>query len=321
MDADKEKVRATALAKSVKRAARQHIQHLAASSSSSSRYLRGVTWIVEMLALGCADVAIGLCLVVVLTGLKIYALWPLIVFGGVLVAARWIFLLMCPLLLALTVPIVIIINALLLAFTVIVDVAITVMDAYMMYINAIITVINDLDKIFTGHKLTNFSFSLVKWITIPPITYSEFERTIKALPPTCTEFDSMPKIVLFFMRYGIHEYTCSAVRFLWPLPTFYDTTETLLGWSYYGDAMPNPFKDGANCAASEDVTVYDGICASLGIGYLFLEFFLPAIIIFIVVFTIGTGVVRLARASFYTVYLGLEMFLGTVVLFFDIVTI
>jgi hypothetical protein len=313
--------KANRLAKAAKRAARQHIKHLAAANSSSSHYLRNVEWIVETMALGCADIAVGVILIIVLTGLKIYAMWPLLAYGVVFVAARWMILLLCPIILKLTVPIVIIINALLVAFVVIVDTAITALDAYMMYLNEIITVINDLDKVFTGHKLTNFSFTLVKWIKIKTITYTEFANTIKALPPTCANFDSMPKILSFFMKYGLHSYTCPMVRFLWPLPSFYDMLEGVLGWSYYGDAMPNVFKDGANCVADESITVYDSICASMGIGYLFIEFFFPALILFIVVFTIGAGVLRLLRASSYTLYLGTEALVSAVVLLLDIVTV
>ncbi len=312
--------KALRLTKAAKRSARQHIQHLAAANTKSSRYIKSVSWVIEMIALGCSDVAIGIGLIIITTGLKVYAMWPLLFYGGVFIAARWLILLMCPLLLQLTVPIVIIINALLVGFVVVVDAAISALDIVMTGLNDVIGVINDLDRVFTGHKLTDFSFPLVKWIKIPQITYSEFSNTIKALPPTCTKFDTMPKIMLFFMRYGLHDYTCPTVRFLWPAPTFYGILEALLSWTYYGDAMPNPSKAGANCVGSQSITVYDSICASMGIGYLFTEFFFPSIVVFIVAFAIGTGVIRLLRASLYTLYLATEVGLGVAVLFLDIVT-
>lgn len=312
--------KALRLTKAAKRSAQQHIQHLAATKSKSSRYIKSVSWVIEMIALGCADIAIGVGLIIITTGLKVYAMWPLLFYGGVFIAARWLVLLLCPLLLELTVPIVIIINALLVGFVVVVDAAISALDIVMTGLNDVIGIINDLDRVFTGHKLTSFSFPLVKWIKIPQITYSEFANTIKALPPTCTKFDSMPKIVVFFMRYGLHDYTCPVTRFLWPAPTFYAILETLLSWTYYGEAMPNTFKAGANCVGSQTITIYDSICASMGIGYLFTEFFFPSIVVFIVVFAIGVGVLRLLRASLYTFYLSIEVVLGVAVLFLDIVT-
>ena len=290
------------LSREAKLAARDRIRRATASSSSSSHIL----WILETLAIGCVDIGVGLLLIVLTTALKIYAVWPLLFYGGALIAFRWLILLACPLLVKLTVPIVIIINALLMGFLVIVDVAVGALDVVMEFVNRIINVINAADKFFGGHKLTNFQFSLVKFPKISPITYTEFSTTLKVLPPTCSKFDSMWSIVGFFMQYGLHGYTCPVARVLWPLPNFYAVVETLLSWTYYGTAVPNVFQPRANCAADGTVTTYDSICAGMGVGYLFIEFFFPAIIIFIITTTIGSGILRILRATAWTLYLALE---------------
>lgn len=296
-----------------RRQARQRLEEL----STSNKSLRGVLWILKNIAIGCADIAIGMLLIVLTTGLKLYAMWPLLFYGGGLVGFRWLVLAACPILVDLTVPIVIIINALLQGFMMIVDTAIVALDAIMEGVNGVIDIINAADKFFTGHKLTNFQFSLVKFPKVPLITYSEFSNTIKALPPTCARFDSVWKIVGFFMQYGLHTYTCPLVRVLWPLPEFYTVAETLLSWTYYGTASPHLFKSGANCGADGSVTTYDGICAGLGVGYLFVEFFFPVLVIFIVMFTIGPGVYRLLSALVYSVYMSSNFLLSLAVLAFD----
>ena len=288
-------------------------------TSEKSSDLSRVMWIIKNIALGTTDVAIGLVLIVVVSSLKLYALWPLAVYGGALVAFRWLFLLACPVLHELTVPIVIIINALLVGFMIIVDAAIAAIDIIIEAVNGIVDIVNSLDKLFTGHKATNFQLHLVKFPKTPLITYTEFSNAIKTIPPTCKNFDSVFKIISFFMRYGLHEYTCPLVRVLWPLPSFYQAAEGLLSWTYYGSANPYPYGSESNCNADGQVTIYDSICAGLGVGYVFLEFFLPVIILFIVLSIIGKGVGRLLSATFYTIYISLEFVAISLSLFFDVV--
>lgn len=276
-------------------------------------------WIIKNVAIGSVDVAIGFVLAVVLTALKLYALWPLFVYGIAFLGFRWLFLLACPILLELTVPIVIIINAILIACQIVVDGAILYIDLIMTEINLVIDLINDADEFFGGHKLTNFQFHLLKFPKIGQITYSEFSNALKTIPPTCKNFDSMYKIVSFFMRYGLHEYTCPLVRVLWPLPSFYQVAEGILGWTYYGSANPFPYGGDTNCNGNGQVTIYDSICAGLGIGYVFLEFFLPIIVLFIVLTVIGKGMSRLLSAMFYSIYVSVDVLVTGLSLFFDVI--
>lgn len=307
------------VARAIKKMARRHIQR---SARPKSKLSSRVSWLVEMIALGCADIAIGIVLIVLATGLKIYAMWPMLVYGGVALFGRFLFMLSIPMLKGMANLFVPIINALLMGMTVVVNAGITALDALLVTANDLINIVNAIDKGITGHKLTDASFSLVKWVNnIPQITYSEYTHALDALGATCPQYDSMPKIVEFFMKYSLHDYTCPATRELWPLPTFYSMSETSLGWSYYGDAMPNPHREGANCMAANDVTIYDVVCSGMGIGYVCIEFFFPSVVLFIVVFAIGAGVWRLLRATLYALYLALETAIDIAVLFLDIVTI
>lgn len=256
-----------------------------------------------------------------LTGVKLYAMYPLITYGGALVVFRFMLLSFCPILLQMTIPIVDIINALLVAMLVVVDVAIGAVDAIMATVNTIIDVINDVSKFFGGHKVTNFHFTLQKFAKITTITYSEFRTVVRTLPLVCKNYDSMPSIVEFFMKYGLHTYTCAFVRFLWPLPTFYNIMEALLSWTYYGDARPNPHNINENCFADQGVSTYDFVCSGLGVGYLFLEFFFPTLVVFIFATTIGPGLWRLLKASLYSIYTAILITLKVTTLFLDIVTV
>lgn len=304
------------VARRLKKLSRERIQH--AVATGKHRYIRKVSWIIEMLAIGCADTAIGVVMIVVLCGLKIYAMWPLVVYGAAFVVARYIVLLvLCPLMIDMARVMVPAINALLWAMVAIVDVGITALDAVFVVVNDIIDIVNFL----AGNRLTSFQFALVKWVKrVPQITLSEYETVFRTLPVVCTKFNSMPAIVDFFMKYSLHKYTCPVVRFLWPLPTVYRILDATLSWTYYGSPQPNPFLKDANCAASSDVTGYDFACSGLGVGYVFLEFFLPAIILFIVLTSIGPGLWRMGRASLYVIYLFIVADIDIAFLFIDILT-
>jgi hypothetical protein len=304
------------LTRDFKRLAKQQIKHLATTKGSSPRYLKQVSWLIETIAIGCTDVAIGIVLIVALTGMKMYAVWPILVGGGAWQFSRYLFLKACPIILELTIPLVVIINALLVAMVVVIDTAIVALDAIFTVVNDVIDVVN----IIAGHKIISFRFTLQKWIKIPQITYAEFRDAISALPPTCAKFDNMEKIVLFFMRLGLHDYTCPTTRVLWPLPLVFAIVNELLSPFFFGSAAPNPHKNDMNCEDGGNANVYDFICAGLGGGYVMTEFFFPSIVMFIVISVIGAGIWRLFKASLYSLYLGLEILVSVLVLFLDIVT-
>lgn len=298
----------------IKKSAHKRLERIGSSSNGTTRTL---SWIVRTFAIGTVDIAIGIILIIITTGMKIYAMWPLVNYGLLFLFARFIFLLIvCPLFIAMADILVPTINALIWAMVAVLDVAITALDALFIVFNDVIDIIN----FIAGHKITSFSFPLEKWINnAPQISYSEFRNTFTILPAVCTQYDSMPKIVKFFLEYGLHDYTCPAVRFTWPLPTFYNILRVLLDFTYKGSAQPDPFNRNANCMALFQVTLYDFTCSGMGIGYLFLEFFLPAIILFIVIFAIGGGLLRVFQASMYSIYIALRIVLATIIMFFDIV--
>lgn len=107
---------------------------------------------------------------------------------------------------------------------------------------------------------------LIKWTHIDFLSITEFRHVLQTTITTCQRFDSFNTIALFLVRMGLHEYTCAATRYMYPVSWIFDIVNWLLGWTFYGTAAPFPLEAGANCAASEANTVYDDICCGLGIG-------------------------------------------------------
>ena len=288
---------------------------------SSSSLVKTSLWILQKLVIAAIDISIGIALFFVAAGLKLYALWPLFYYGLFLLFLRWLILLFCPILLDLTIPIVDIINIVVRVANKFMPYVVQFIDLELQLTNQIIDIINDADELFGGHGLLNFQFPMFRWPgNIGTISPQQFHDIVKALPPTCARFNSFPKIAAFFMRYGLHKFTCPVVRFLWPLPTFYAIVEALIGWTYYGSADPDPFSLDMNCRADEGITTPEMICAGMGIGYLFLEFFLPCVLAFIFFLYLGRGLFLLFRVGVRSFILAVEIFVDTVSLVFDVLS-
>lgn len=92
------------------------------------------------------------------------------------------------------------------------------------------------------------------------------------IPPLCTKFDNAGVIIQYIIRINVHEYTCPAVRYLYPLQWLFEVCQSALSWTYYGSAAPFTNVDGENCLRVDDTT-YEYICCGLGLGYLVLGAF------------------------------------------------
>lgn len=71
------------------------------------------------------------------------------------------------------------------------------------------------------------------------------------------------------MCFSVHEYTCPAVRYTYPLRWLYDLSSNVLQWTYYGSAAPFTDTENENCQISQDSNA-DYICVGIGVGYLIL---------------------------------------------------
>lgn len=107
------------------------------------------------------------------------------------------------------------------------------------------------------------------WVKPGKITDTQFRQIVSEIPPLCTKYDNAGVILQFIMRYNLHDYTCPAVRYLYPLHWLFSACQALLGWTYYGSAAPFTNVEDENCIPSTD-TAQDYICCGIGIGFLIL---------------------------------------------------
>lgn len=110
------------------------------------------------------------------------------------------------------------------------------------------------------------------WTNPPQITDAEFRRIVSEIPPLCKQYDNAGTIVQFLARFNLHEYTCPAVRYVYPIRPIFNFLQSTLGWTYYGSASPETNVPNTNCVRSTD-TPQDYICCGIGLGYLILGTF------------------------------------------------
>jgi hypothetical protein len=209
-------------------------------------------------------------------------------FGVVGLICRYSFILMCILLAPEAKFITKMLNAYNAMFTFEVNAAISAVNGIVSFVNHDL-LDNFIDKaatFFHAKKPSHIAFSLKKWKELPILSPNEVHDWLLAIPPTCTHFDSMPEIVMWFLRLLLGPVLCPITRLAYPLEKNYRTrvTPTLLGPFYTGTAAPVLFDPHANCEQTKvAITSEDLTCIVVGIpGYLYLELLLPLLIIRIV---------------------------------------
>lgn len=281
-------------------------------------------WIVVTIVLGVLEIAAGLIECVLWTSAKLYAIWTFVFYGLIGLGVRAILLWLCPPLDKSISTLASMINAIIEflndGFNSLYDGVNIIMwfinKDVVERINSIISVL----KVFGVKKISGVNFSGLKWQNIEHVDASPIHEYFSSVPPTCTTLDSMPKIVLWFIRLFAAQETCSAVRYLYPLEKVYDAPvfSTALGWLYPGSAAPVLYT-GANCEQTDAFSSPSAAtvtCLCLGLPYLFLEFYLPILMIRIIVPPLSDGVSKLwqvgifmTRKAVYYVYTVLFSFL------------
>ena len=271
-----------------------------------------VRWVLTQITEAVVYLGIGIVEAIVTIILKSYTVFPLLFYGIILVVARWLILQLMALLIIIAVIPVDIINAILEFLDIGINIAIYAIDVVLVYVNMIIDVIKYLDP-----HLHVKDVQLIKWVHLDFLSITEFKYVLQTTITTCKRFDSFNSIALFLMRMGLHEYTCAATRYMYPVTWIFDTVNAVLGWSFYGVADPFPLEPDANCAANEANTVYDDVCCGLGIGFLFLEFFLPTVLVYIVLRSLASSFFKFANLFFYMIEVGIILFVDAGVIVFE----
>ena len=224
-----------------------------------------------------------------------------------LLAFREVILLLCPPLASVSVFLAEIIDVMLIAWNLAFNALFDGVNLLMGFINKdVVAVINDVaSKIPGARKVGTIKFSGLRWKNIPGPDPQQVHSFLANLPPTCVRLDSMPKIVLFLIQLFAGPSMCPVVRYLWPLEHRYSTDigSTLFDWTYSGDADPLLFDSQKNCVAAEahskSLSGEEMACLCLGICFLYLEFFLPIVILRAIVPNIWPGISPFIAISLY----------------------
>lgn len=152
--------------------------------------------------------------------------------------------------------------------------------------------VNDVLKTLHIHTIPELHFETLRWTNIPGVSPDQVKAWLTGLPPTCMNFDSAWKIILYLIRLTGHATMCPTVRFFYPLEKTYNTDvmPTLFGWTYYGSADPVLHDPTMNCMGDNRSLPNSGVdsavqrsldytCICLGITYLFLEVFITIVLI------------------------------------------
>lgn len=289
-----------------------HLHSTIKSKKSDSFYSSGIKWVVTMALLGALKLVIGILAFLVSLSLTGFIIVLLFMGGWLLVLARFLFIWACePLrddasLIVGAIDIVIrILNLFMPIFT----------DGFDTTVNLINEDLNAIEKVFH-----------VKQINVPVIpqyksaadvSKAAFIKTFTQIPIVCTRYDTMPEVVIYFLRVVSHDLTCPAALIAYSSPSLYEDTETSLSWSYFGSAEPFPDVPFDNCNGYNNVTVYDTICATMGFGYVMIYLLTPMAIIFMLLVFTYSGLVDLFRAVMYYSYMVLRFLMTKLVFFLD----
>lgn len=187
-------------------------------------------------------------------------------------------------------------------------------------INVLITgfddIVSEIESLLHLHKAVIPAIPAYTQVSI--ISRQALANTFTQVPLTCARYDSADDVVSYFIKLGLHDYTCPIVRYWSPTAWMYHLLESTLSWTYSGSAMPYVNDPGANCAARSNFGVYDTFCASLGFGYVVLYLGVFALCFMVFLFTYGS-IFRLIWYSIRLASIIIYFLVGSVIISLDAV--
>lgn len=250
-----------------------------------------IEWLAKEVAFGAIDLLEGVYGIILQLILKFYILGFLLALGLALVTLRQFFLWLCPVLVNISHVVTFFLNVILLFLDVFIDALILVLK-----------VIFDIISVLSSKGNAD---SLIKWVHYHPLSAAKLRQVLTSIPATCRKYDGAGIIIQFLVRYNVHEYTCPAVRYLYPMQWLYTVNEFILGWTYYGSAKPFTDISDENCLKTGNQRE-DYVCAGLGIGFIILEVLLPVLLIYIVWTQVGPGIKKILWAGFVWIFYLIE---------------
>jgi len=181
----------------------------------------------------------------------------------------------------------------------IIDAIIVILDLFINIAIGIIDAIIAAVALLGGGGLSHAHF--INWVWIKVISFNKVNRAIRNVAATCRSYNNAGIIIQFLVRYNVHEYTCPAVRYVYPMQWLYNVCVSVLSWTYYGSAAPITDAPSKNCEMPGQQSA-DYICVGLGIGFILIEVLLPIFLVYILITQLGRGIGRIAWTMIILVF-------------------
>jgi len=260
----------------------------------ASTALKRVRWILLALVRGCLELVAGLILFLLSLGAVGYLLLFLLFGGLALMGVRAVIILACPIMRQHLEPVLDTIN-------ISVGVLNIFRAAFTVDYDALRAAVGELYKLITGKSLG--LLPPMSYTPINTVSKAELIRALTEIPPTCAQYSTPGEVLRFYVRSGVHRYTCAVVRYLAPIRWAYPASENALDWSYYRSAYPDPNDPEANCNGDSFVNEYDRLCAGLGTGTVFVFVLFPIGLAVLAIISTLPGLKTLVGAVSYTAYM------------------
>lgn len=275
-------------------------------------YSSGIKWVLVMSLLGGLKLVVGI--LAFLVSLSMTGFVIVLLFGGgwLLVLVRFLIIWMCEPLRDNVGLLTDVINIIVKAINLFMPIYTTITDTEINILN------EDLDAIERVFHVQPINVPVIpQYKPIATVSKAELIRVFTTIPIVCTKYDTMPSVVVFFTRLGLHSITCPAVLISYADPTLYDDAMAISSWTMFGSAAPFPSIPGDNCNGINNLTVYDTVCATMGFGYVMVFLLTPMALIFMLLVFTYSGLFDLTRAMAYYAYLMLRLGVTKLVFLLD----
>jgi hypothetical protein len=283
-----------------------------AQAEATETFGKKLRWVLLSMLRAALGLTIGVLLFLISLGLQVYVLVAILMGGGLWVGMRYIAIALCTPLLLDVAPLTDDLNVVIRGLNLVMPSITVVMNAV---INMFDVVSGDVEKLLGLHPLD--VPDLPEYTQRGLVSRAQVTYALTTIPVTCRNYATAGEVFVYFSRLALHTVTCPAVRWLKPLPWAFNGADTMLGWTYFGSAAPDPNDPNANCDAVDGNFVYDTVCASMGFGFVILVIVLPLFLFFSLWVYTYSSVGTLVADGIYIAYEFVAKGLGYFVLALD----
>ena len=127
------------------------------------------------------------------------------------------------------------------------------------------------------HRSSHTHFTKLKFL---PLSVEEVRRFFSDLPARCVEYMNVGHCLSKATKAQTNHILCPLVRYTYPVPWMWRTTNFLFGWGISNAVPQGTFvEDGTQGNCELDADPPDWLCVSLSVGYLIVDILLPILLV------------------------------------------